>query len=147
MNQTRVELVVGIFVLIGLVALAYLSIRLGKLDFIGTQGYRVVADFDSIAGLKPGAMVEIAGVEVGRVESIRLNKQYQAAVAFRIKPGVILQDDAIASVKTKGLIGEKYVRITPGGSDKVLGDGGVLRETESPTELEDLIAKFIHGKI
>jgi phospholipid/cholesterol/gamma-HCH transport system substrate-binding protein len=147
MNQTRTELVVGIFVLIGLAALAYLSVRLGKLDFIGTQGYRVVGDFDSIAGLKPGAMVEIAGVEVGRVESIRLNKQYQAAVAFRIKPGVVLQADAIASVKTKGLIGEKYVRITPGGSDKILGDGGVLRETESPTELEDLIAKFIHGKI
>jgi phospholipid/cholesterol/gamma-HCH transport system substrate-binding protein len=147
MNQTRTELVVGIFVLIGLAALAYLSVRLGKLEFIGSQGYRVVGDFDSIAGLKPGAMVEIAGVEVGRVESIRLNKQYQAAVAFRIKPGVVLQADAIASVKTKGLIGEKYVRITPGGSDKILGDGGVLRETESPTELEDLIAKFIHGKI
>jgi phospholipid/cholesterol/gamma-HCH transport system substrate-binding protein len=147
MNQTRTELVVGIFVLIGLAALAYLSVRLGKLDFIGTQGYRVVGDFDSIAGLKPGAMVEIAGVEVGRVESIGLNKQYQAAVAFRIKPGVVLQADAIASVKTKGLIGEKYVRITPGGSDKILGDGGVLRETESPTEIEDLIAKFIHGRI
>jgi phospholipid/cholesterol/gamma-HCH transport system substrate-binding protein len=147
MNQTRTELVVGIFVLIGLAALAYLSVRLGKLDFIGTQGYRVVGDFDSIAGLKPGAMVEIAGVEVGRVESIGLNKQYQAAVAFRIKPGVVLQADAIASVKTKGLIGEKYVRITPGGSDKILADGGVLRETESPTEIEDLIAKFIHGRI
>ncbi len=147
MNQTKIELVVGIFVLIGLAALAYLSVRLGKLEFIGSQGYRVVADFDSTAGLKPGAMVEIAGVEVGRVESIRLNKKYQAAVAFRINAGVVLQEDAIASVKTKGLIGEKYVRITPGGSDKIVGDGGLLRETESPTELEDLIAKFIHGKI
>lgn len=147
MNQTKIELVVGIFVLIGLAALTYLSVRLGKLEFIGSQGYRVMADFDSIAGLKPGAMVEIAGVEVGRVESIRLNKKYQAAVIFRIHRGVVLQEDAIASIKTKGLIGEKYVRITPGGSDKLVGDGELLRETESPTELEDLIAKFIHGKI
>ena len=147
MNQTRIELIVGIFVLLGLAALAYLSVRLGKLEFLGSQGYRVVAEFDSIAGLKPGALVEIAGVEVGRVEGIRLNKSYEAVATLRINPGVTLQDDAIASIKTKGLIGEKYVRITPGGSDKLLRDGGRLRETESPTELEDLIAKFIHGKI
>ncbi len=147
MNQTKTELVVGIFVLIGLAALAYLSVRLGKLEFIGNQGYRVVAQFDSVAGLKPGASVEIAGVEVGLVEGIQLNEQYQALVAFRIKPGIVLQDDAIASIKTKGLIGEKYVRITPGGSDKIVADGGRLRDTESPVDIEDLIANYIHGKL
>ena len=146
MSQTKIEVVVGIFVLIGLAALAYLSVRLGKLEFIGSQGYRVVAEFDSVSGLKPVAVVEIAGVEVGRVESIGL-AQYRARVALRVTLGVVLQDDAIVSIKTKGLIGEKFVRITPGGSDKIVGEGGRLRETESPIELEELISKFIHGKI
>lgn len=146
MNQTRIELVVGIFVLIGLGALAYLSVRLGKLEFIGSHGYRVVADFDSVSGLKPGATVEIGGVEVGRVETIGLNR-YRAQVSLRIADGVVLQDDAFVSIKTKGLIGEKFVRITPGGSDKIVKDGGRLRETESPIELEELIANYIHGKI
>lgn len=146
MTQTRIELVVGIFVLIGLAALAYLSIRLGKLEFIGSRGYRVVADFDSVSGLKPGAVVDIAGVDVGRVETIGLDG-YRARVSLRIADGVVLQDDAFVSIKTKGLIGEKFVRITPGGSDKIVKDGGRLRETESPIELEELISKFIHGKI
>jgi phospholipid/cholesterol/gamma-HCH transport system substrate-binding protein len=146
MSQTRTELVVGIFVLIGLAGLAYLSIRLGKLEFIGSGGYRITAEFDSVSGLKAGAVVEIAGVEVGRVENIRLDK-YRALVGLRIADGIVLQDDAIASIKTKGLIGEKYLRITPGGSDKIVKDGGRLRETESPVELEELISKFIHGKI
>ena len=146
MSQTRTELVVGIFVLLGLAGLAYLSIRLGKLEFIGSGGYRITAEFDSVSGLKPGAVVEIAGVEVGRVENIRLDK-YRAMVGLRIAEGIVLQDDAIASIKTKGLIGEKYLRITPGGSDKIVKDGGRLRETESPVELEELISKFIHGKI
>lgn len=146
MNETRTELMVGVFVLIGLVALAYLSVRLGKLEFFGSGGYRVTAEFDAVSGLKPGAAVEIAGVEVGRVETIGLD-QYRARVGLRIADGVVLQDDAFVSIKTKGLIGEKYVRITPGGSDKIVKDGGRLRETESPIELEELIAKFIHGKI
>lgn len=146
MSETRTELIVGIFVLIGLAALAYLSVRLGKLEFIGSSGYRVTADFDSASGLKPGAAVEIAGVEVGRVERIGLDK-YRARVALRIVDGVVLQDDAFVSIKTKGLIGEKFVRITPGGSDKIVKDGDRLRETESPIELEELVAKFIHGKL
>lgn len=146
MTQTRAELVVGIFVLIGLAALAYLSVRLGKLEFIGSAGYRVTAPFVSVSGLRPGAVVEIAGVEVGRVESIRL-EDYEAIVAMRIRPGVVLQEDAIVSIKTKGLIGEKFVRISPGGSDKIVTDGDRLRDTESPVELEELISKFIHGKI
>jgi len=146
MSQTRTELVVGIFVLLGLAGLAYLSIRLGKLEFIGSAGYRVTAEFDSVSGLKPGAVVEIAGVEVGRVENIRLDK-YRAMVGLRIADAIDLQDDAIVSIKTKGLIGEKYVRITPGGSERLVKDGGRLRETESPIELEELISKFIHGKI
>ncbi len=148
MSQTRTELVVGIFVLLGLAALAYLSVRLGKLEFIRSAGYRVTAKFDSVSGLKPGAVVEVAGVEVGRVEGISLDsKRYQAIVGLRIADGIVLQADAIVSIKTKGLIGEKFIRITPGGSEKIVKDGGEFRETESPIELEELISKFIHGKI
>ncbi len=148
MSQTRVELVVGVFVLLGLAALTYLSVRLGKLEVLGSAGYHISAVFTSVSGLKPGAVVEVAGVEVGRVENIRMDpKTYQAVVGLRIADGVVLQEDAIASIKTKGLIGEKYIGLSPGGSDKLLKDGSRLRETEGAVDLEELIKKFIHGKI
>src|SRR5262245_31890088 len=106
--RREIEIGVGLFMLVGMVALAYLSIRLGQVDLFGTQGYNVYADFPSVGGLKSGAAVEIAGVPVGRVTSIQL-KDYQARVALHINSGIQLQSDAIVSVKTKGLIGEKYV--------------------------------------
>jgi phospholipid/cholesterol/gamma-HCH transport system substrate-binding protein len=148
MSQTRAELLVGVFVLLGLAALTYLSIRLGKLEVLGSAGYHISAVFTSASGLKPGAVVEMAGVEVGRVENIRLDpKTYQAVVGLRIADGVVLQDDAIASIKTKGLIGEKYIRVSPGGSVKIVKDGGRLRDTEGAVDLEELISNYIHGKI
>lgn len=146
MERRGVEVAVGVFALIGLVALGYLTIRLGKLEVVGVRGYHVQAAFDSVAGLKKGAVVEIAGVEVGRVTDIGL-REYRAVVTMLIEPGVRLQEDAVVSVKTKGLIGEKYVRISPGGSERLVGPGGRLRETESPVELEEIIAKYIFGKV
>jgi phospholipid/cholesterol/gamma-HCH transport system substrate-binding protein len=140
------ETLVGLFVVVGIAALAYLSIRLGKLEVVGERGYTVLAEFDSVAGLKNGAVVEIAGVEVGRVREIDL-KNYRAVVAMSIDPGVKLQDDAIVSIRTKGLIGEKYVRITPGGSDALIRPGGKLRDTEDPIDIEQLIANYIFGKL
>lgn len=136
----------GVFTLVGLVALGYLTIRLGKLEVVGGRGYRVQAGFDSVSGLKSGAVVEIAGVEVGRVTDIAL-REYRALVTMLIQPGVRLQEDAIVSVKTKGLIGEKYVQISPGGSERLVGPGGRLRETESAIDLEEIIAKYIFGKV
>ena len=94
----------------------------------------------------PGSAVEIAGVEIGRVDKIDL-VDYQARVSLWINSGVKLQDDAIASIKTKGLIGEKYVRISPGASDKLVGPGGKIREVEAPVDLEELISKYIFGKV
>jgi phospholipid/cholesterol/gamma-HCH transport system substrate-binding protein len=146
MERSRVNIAVGIFVVLGILALAYLSIKLGKVSFLGGGGYAVTADFPSVGGLKAGSTVEIAGVEVGRVDSIGL-ADYQARVVLRIERGVQLQEDSIASIKTKGLIGEKYIRISPGGSDKVIPPGGRLREVEAPVDFEELLSKYIFGKV
>jgi phospholipid/cholesterol/gamma-HCH transport system substrate-binding protein len=146
MERSRVNIAVGLFVLIGILALAYLSIQLGRVSFLGATGYVVTADFPSVGGLKPGSTVEIAGVEIGRVEAIGL-ADYQARVTLRIRAGVKLQEDAIASIKTKGLIGEKYLRISPGGSDRLIPPRGRIREVEAPVDFEELLSKYIFGKI
>ena len=142
----RMELGVGLFMVVGIVALAYLSVNLGRVDIIGQSGYVVYADFPSVGGLKSGAAVEIAGVSVGRVQSIGL-KDYQARVTLRIDSDVKLQTDAIVSIKTKGLIGEKFVLISPGGSDKIVPAGGRMTEVEAPVDIEELISKYVFGKV
>jgi len=146
MERTKVNVAVGVFVVLGILALGYLSIRLGKVSFLGGGGYIVTADFPSVGGLKAGSSVEIAGVEVGRVDSIGL-ADYQARVVLRMERDVKLQEDSIASIKTKGLIGEKYIRISPGGSDKIIPPGGRIREVEAPVDFEELLSKYIFGKV
>ena len=146
MERTRVNVAVGIFVLLGLLAMGYLSVQLGRVSFLGGQGYVVIVDFPSIGGLKAGSSVEIAGVEIGRVEKIGL-VDYQARVTLRLQPGIKLQEDSIASIKTKGLIGERYVRISPGGSEKIIGPNGKIREVEAPVDFEELLSKYIFGKV
>jgi phospholipid/cholesterol/gamma-HCH transport system substrate-binding protein len=146
MKRLTMETLVGLFVVVGIVSLAYLSIKLGKLEVIGERGYTVLAVFDSVAGLKNGAVVEIAGVEVGRVKAIGL-ENFRAVVSMSIDPGVSLQDDVIVSIRTKGLIGEKYVRITPGGSETLIQPGGKIRDTEDPIDIEHLISNYIFGKL
>jgi phospholipid/cholesterol/gamma-HCH transport system substrate-binding protein len=147
MKKGNVELAVGIFVLIGMACLAYLAIHLGKVDVFG-HGYTVKADFDNISGLKVGAEIEVAGVGVGRVESIKVTPDNRAELLLQIEPGLKLYDDATASIRTKGIIGDKYVKLSPGGGiDKVIPPGGKIRSTESAVEWEELIAKFIHGKV
>lgn len=146
MKRGSLELVVGVFVLAGLVCLAYLAVHLGKLELFG-GGYRVVANFDNISGLKSGAAVEVAGVDIGRVESIHLTTGDQAKLVLRINPGVKIYDDAIASIRTKGIIGDKFVKLSPGGSGKLIPNGGKIRDTESAVEWEELISKYIHGKV
>jgi phospholipid/cholesterol/gamma-HCH transport system substrate-binding protein len=142
----RVNVAVGLFLVVGVLALGYLSIKLGRVSLLGTTGYTVMVEFPSVGGLKAGSAVEIAGVEIGRVESIGL-ADYQARVVLRLNSDVKLQEDAIASIKTKGLIGEKYIRISPGGSDKIIPPNGRIREVEAPVDLEELISKYIFGKV
>ena len=146
MERTKVNVVVGLFLVLGILALGYLSIRLGRVSFLGGAGYLVTADFPSVGGLKAGSGVEIAGVLIGRVEAIGL-ADYQARVVLRLNSDVKLQEDSIASIKTKGLIGEKYIRISPGGSDKIIPPNGRIREVEAPVDLEELISKYIFGKV
>jgi phospholipid/cholesterol/gamma-HCH transport system substrate-binding protein len=149
MKRAGLETIVGIFMLIGIFCLAYLSIKLGKMEFFGGNYYSVHADFDSVSGLKNGASVEIAGVEVGRVERIILEPKGndRAKVYLKIRSGVKLTDDVIAAVRTRGIIGDKFIQLKPGGSEKILASGGRIRETESAVDLEELVSKYIHGKV
>src|SRR5437879_13645014 len=146
MERTRANIAVGIFGMLGILGLAYLSISLGQISFLSGRGYTVTVDFPSVGGLKAGSTVEIAGVEIGRVQSIGL-ADYQARVILRVQSGIKLQEDSIASIKPKGLIGEKYVRISPGGSDKIIPPGGKIREVEAPVDFEELLSKYIFGKV
>lgn len=146
MTQTRTEIVVGLFVLIGIACLGYLAIKLGKLELLGSSGYPVYADFSSVAGLKIGDSVEIAGVKIGRVEAMGLADD-RARLQLRLQDDVKLQEDAIASVRARGLIGDKFVLITPGASDKLIQPGGKIRETDSPPDLPDLIGKIVGGDL
>jgi phospholipid/cholesterol/gamma-HCH transport system substrate-binding protein len=146
MRKFDLEMAVGIFVLIGIFCLVYISIRLGRLEVIGSGYYTVYADFENAGGIKIGSSIEIAGVEVGKIKSIRLDN-YQARVELSIEKTVKLQEDAIAAIRTKGLIGEKYVLITPGGSDRTIPAGGRIRETESAIDVEELVSKYIFGKV
>jgi len=146
MKKIDLELAVGFFLLIGIFSLAYISIKLGKLEVLGGEGYAVYARFGQDGGIKVGAPVEIAGVAVGKVKNVKLD-EYQAQLELVINKGVTIQEDAIASIKTKGLIGEKFVQITPGGSDKIIKNGGMITETESAIDIETLISKYIFGKV
>jgi phospholipid/cholesterol/gamma-HCH transport system substrate-binding protein len=146
MTRINTEVVVGFFLLLGLLALGYLAVKLGKMEVVGSSGYTVRATFSNVAGLRVGTAVEIAGVDVGWVEGIHL-KDYQAVVAFRIKDEVQLPEDSIASIRTKGLIGEQFVRISPGGAERNLQPGDEIKETEPPVDIMELIANYAFGKI
>lgn len=146
MKRLDLELSVGLFIIAGIICLGYLSIKLGQMEILGNKGYEVYALFSNSGGLKTGSSVVIAGVEVGRVKSIIL-EDYQARVVLNLPQNVKIQEDAIASIKTKGLIGEKYVEITPGGSDKIVPPKGRIRDTQPAVDLEELISNFVFGKI
>lgn len=146
MERGKLEFVVGLFVLVGILCLGYLAIKLGKLELVGGDYYELTADFSSSSGLKKGASVEIAGVEVGRVKSIEL-KDDQAQIVLAIQDGITVYNDAIASIKTRGIIGEKYMGLSPGGSGDLLSKGGTIIDTESGVDLEQVISQFIHGNV
>jgi phospholipid/cholesterol/gamma-HCH transport system substrate-binding protein len=138
------KVIVGLFALAGIVALALLSLRLGKVELFNKGGYILFANFDNISGLKTGDGVEIAGVQVGKVVAISL-KDYRAHVAMRINPGVQVDSEAIASIKTSGIIGDKYVSVSLGGGEHDLENDGVIRRTQSAFVLEDAIGQLING--
>lgn len=146
MKRTELELIVGIFIIAGILCLGYISIKYAKMEMVGNSGYQLIAVFPNIGGLKNGALVEIAGVQIGRVREISLDN-YRARVVLNILSNVQIQDDAIARIKTKGLLGEKFVDIVPGGSDEILSNGSKIQETQPPVDIEELISKFVFGKV
>jgi len=145
MFNRQTEMMVGLFMAVGIVALVYLSVSLGNVDLFGSRYYTASALFDSITGLRKGATVEIAGVQVGKVTDIRLEDD-MALVEMDIIRDVKLTDDSIASIRTKGVIGEKFIKLTPGGSDEYVEEGGSIIDTESAISLEELISKYIFEK-
>ncbi len=148
MKQSSVELGVGVFVLLGIICVGYLTIRLGEIEMLGDKTYPLNARFKSVTGLKAGAQVEIAGVQVGQVDAISLDPKDQVAmVRLKVREGIVLSDDVIASVKTAGLLGDKFIQLSPGGSDRILKPGDMIIETEPVLDIEGLISKYAFGKV
>jgi phospholipid/cholesterol/gamma-HCH transport system substrate-binding protein len=147
MNKRKIEFYVGLFVIIGLLCTGYLFAVLGEINFIKDKRYPVYAFFTSVSGLKTGARVEIAGVEIGTVSNVSIDKERLVArVELSIDKNIELSEDIIASVKTSGIIGQKYIDILPGGSDIMLEPGDEIYNTESSLDIESLVRQFIFNK-
>ena len=148
MRKNSVEITVGIFVIVGLLCVAYMTVRLGKLEVLGGKYYTLKARFSSITGLKPGSSVEMLGMQIGQVKAFTMDQENQMAIVeMKIKGDIKIYDDAIASIKTSGLIGDRYVKIDAGGSEDVLEPGGTIADTESPVDIEELISKYVFGDV
>jgi phospholipid/cholesterol/gamma-HCH transport system substrate-binding protein len=125
-----------------------MTVKLGNVSLLGDDTYSLYAEFNSVSGLREGNPVEIFGMEVGQVGSFRMDQENQQIVLqLKIKNGITIYDDAIAAIKTSGLIGDKYVSIDPGGSDLPLEPGETIMDTESPIDLGDLIGKYAFGDV
>ena len=147
-QQSKLELIVGVFVLAGLVAIGWLALDLGRGAFVAGDAYTVTAEFANTGSLTTGANVLIAGVPVGRVDKVALNpKNFRAVVTFRVQKAVQLPTDSIASVKTAGLIGDKYIAIAPGGDPDMIKPDGIIAETESDVDIASLISRFAFGAV
>jgi len=146
MRNSYLEFVVGMFLALGILCLAYLSIKVARHELVHSDCYPVIAVFSNCSGLRAGSQVMIAGVEIGRVQGIAL-QDYEAKVKMMVSPNIVLQKDAIASIRTKGLLGERYIDITPGGDSELIKPGGVIHDTEPAMDMENLISKYVHGSL
>ncbi|HVO85419.1 MAG TPA: outer membrane lipid asymmetry maintenance protein MlaD [Syntrophobacteria bacterium] len=148
MKRYAMETAVGIFVVFGLLCVGYMTVKLGHVSLFGDQSYPLFARFTSVAGLRAGSNVTMYGIQVGRVERLSMDqKDGMALVELRIERGVKIFDDAIASIKTEGLIGDRYVSIDPGGGGNVLNPGGTIIETQPPVDINELIGKYAFGDV
>jgi phospholipid/cholesterol/gamma-HCH transport system substrate-binding protein len=148
MKKYTQETVVGIFVVVGLFAVAYMTVKLGNVGFVGENSYSLYAKFSTVTGLRVGNPVNMLGLEIGRVESFKMDQENQVAVVeLKINKGIKVYDDAIASIKTEGLIGDKFISIDAGGSGDLLKNGDTITDTESPTDIMDLVSKYAFGDV
>lgn len=147
MSRERSDFLVGLFLLIGLIALAFLALRAGNLNsFSFAPTYTVQASFDNLGGLKVRAPVKSSGVVVGRVSDIRFdNDEFRAVVSLNLEEGYVFPEDTSASILTSGLLGEQYIGLTPGGSDENLTENSRILYTQSAVVLEELISKFLYN--
>lgn len=148
MKQSKLELLVGIFVLVGLAAITYLSVKLGTGSFLSGETYQIEARFANAGGLSSGGSVLVGGVPVGRIEGIRVDpSDYSAIVTLSVLSGLKLPTDSMASIKTTGLIGDKYIAISPGADEAYLAPGSRITMTESSIDIESLIGKMAFGSL
>ena len=148
MNQKRTEFAVGLFILVGILAILYLALQIGSSRILGSDSMVVEARFSNIGGLNEGSNIMIAGVKVGVVGNIRLDTESLVAmVELKLENDLVIYDDAIASIKTNGLIGDKYVALDPGGGGLELEEGEPIVDTESALDIESLISRFAFGSL
>ena len=148
MKKYSQEVTVGVFVLIGLLCIGYMTVKLGNLSIFGDNANSFYARFTSVSGLKVGNSVDMLGMEIGRVAAFKMDQKNQVAiVTLRVNEDIKIYEDAIASIKTAGLIGEKYVSIDPGGADGLLKPGGTITDTNAPVDIGDLISKYAFGDV
>ena len=148
MHKYTMETAVGIFLVIGLLLIGYMTVNLGHFSFLGDKAYPLSARFTTVSGLRTGSPVFMLGLEVGKVDKLTMDQKSQKAeVELRIQKGIKIYDDAIASIKTEGLIGGMYLSIDPGGAGKLLNPGGTITETQPAVDIVDLISKYAFGDL
>ena len=148
MKKYSKESVVGVFVVIGLICIGYMAVNLGNVGFFGENMYSLYGKFNTVTGLREGNPINMLGLEVGRVHKFSMDQEnQQVVVEFKINKGIEIYDDAIASIKTEGLIGDKYVAIDAGGGGDLLENGDTITDTNSPTDIMELISKYAFGDV
>ncbi|WP_212637904.1 MlaD family protein [Desulfocicer vacuolatum] len=148
MKNNVYESIAGVFVFVGLMVLVYMTVNLGNLSLFGDNFMVLKARFNTVTGLRAGNPIEMYGIEIGHVGSLSIDDEVQMAVAtLNIQKSARIYSDAIASIKTAGLIGDKFISIDPGGSGEILGNNGVIINTESPVDINDLIGKYAFGSV
>ncbi len=147
MKKYSMQTVVGIFVVIGIICIAYTSVKLGQVSFFQSDTYTLYARFTTVEGLRVGSPVDVFGIQAGSISYLGIDNQQQLAqVTMKVNRGIQVYSDASAAVKSMGLIGDKYVRIDPGGAGALLKPGGTITNTTAEPDIEDLLGKYIFGQ-
>jgi phospholipid/cholesterol/gamma-HCH transport system substrate-binding protein len=147
-NNSRLEITVGLFLVLGFIAFGWLALQLGEVSWFGEGStYTIYAEFENVSGVKNGAEVQIAGVMVGSVTELRLTEDDLALITLQLNKNIRLAKDSVASVKSQGIIGDKIIQITPGGDEEMYQAGDIIVDTESSVDLESLISKFAFGDV
>ncbi len=146
MKKNTLEIVVGLFMIVGFAAFVYLALQLGEVSFLtNSKTYVIKAEFNNVAGVKKGGSVQVAGVVVGQVAAVELGENEVAVLSLRIDNSLKIPTDSMASVKSQGIIGDKYIQLSLGGDEEIFKPGEIIVETESSLDIESLISKFAFG--